>query len=180
MEHIVWFCPCAVALWTKLVTQWTGKRESRQRTQQFLAACASRQVQDVTKHRTGILKERFRDDVEEAERVWKRIWHILATVCQTKLWTDRNEAVYRAATINICGSTQSCWATCICHLRAIAKREHRKVATATQGAMLYACIELLEREPTGVPVFTGPRHGQAPSHLPAITAWLKIYQRSCT
>ena len=156
IKHLFWVCPWAVALWTKLVTHWTGERESRQRTQQFLEAYASRQVQDIPKHRAEIVKERFQDDVGEAERVWKQIWHILATICQTKLWTDRNEAVYRAASVDIRGSTNRYWTTCICHLRAIAKREHRKVATATSGAMLYACIELLEREPTGVPVFTGP------------------------
>ena len=172
MEHLFWVCPCAVALWSKLVRHWIEERETRQRTQQFLEACASRQVQAIPKHWAGTVKERFQDDVVEAERVWKRIWHILATICQTKLWTDRNEAVYCAASVDIRGS--SYWATCICHLRAIAKREHRKVVTATSGAMLYACIELLEREPTGVPVFTGPSHGQPSDHPPAITAWLKI------
>ena len=69
MEQLFWVCPCAVALWTKLVTYWSGKRESRQRTQQFLEACASRQVQVIPKHQAGLVKERFQDDVVEAERV---------------------------------------------------------------------------------------------------------------
>uniref|UniRef100_M4BQM1 RxLR effector candidate protein n=1 Tax=Hyaloperonospora arabidopsidis (strain Emoy2) TaxID=559515 RepID=M4BQM1_HYAAE len=85
MEHLFWVCPCAVALWTKLVTHWTGERGSRQRTQQFLEACASRQVHAIPKHRTEIVKERFQDDVVEAERAWKQKWHILAKICQTKL-----------------------------------------------------------------------------------------------
>ena len=81
--------------------------------------------------------------VVEVERVWKRIRNILATMCQTKLWIDRNEAVYRAASIDICGSTNSYWWPNNC-----CDREER------------ACTELLKCEPTGVQVFTGPSHGQ--------------------
>ena len=33
--HLFWECAYAEALWNKLVSQWTGERPSRQRTQQF-------------------------------------------------------------------------------------------------------------------------------------------------
>uniref|UniRef100_M4B9M4 RxLR effector candidate protein n=1 Tax=Hyaloperonospora arabidopsidis (strain Emoy2) TaxID=559515 RepID=M4B9M4_HYAAE len=71
IDYLFWVCPCAVALWSKLVRHWIEERETRQRTQQFLEACASRQVQAIPKHRAGTVKERFQDDVVEAERVWK-------------------------------------------------------------------------------------------------------------
>ena len=97
-------------------------------------------------------------------------------------WCGGGRTCLKANLVHPCHDMpNSYWATCIYHLRAITKREHRRVATTTStSGTLYACIELLEREPTGVPVFTGPSHGRPPDHPPAITAWLKVYQRSCT
>ena len=37
---------------------------------------------------------RFHEDCEEAERMRKRMWHILKMICRTQLWTDRNDVVH--------------------------------------------------------------------------------------
>ena len=118
--HVFWECNSATALWIKLIEHWTGERASRERTKQFLVACASRQAHTIQSHRMKILNDRFQDDIAAATRVWKEIWHILATMCQTRIWTDRNAAVFRAEPIDITRGTESFWASCIRQLRAIA------------------------------------------------------------
>lgn len=177
--HLFWYCPYAQALWAKLVSHWTGERPSTQRTQQFFNACASRRAHFVPPYRTAILDDRFQEDRGVAEQVWKRIWHILATICHTKLWTDRNDAVYNGTVHDLAGTTQSFWTSCVCQLRAIATREHRKEASAMMGAVQFACIELLEYAPEGSPGMSGPSLIQPPDQ-PGLNAWLRIYQRSCT
>ena len=177
--HLFWECAYAEALWGKLVSQWTGERPSRQRTQQFFQACASRRVSHVPEHRTAILKDRFQEDREMADHVWKRIWHILATMCLTRLWTDRNEAVYSTLVTDIPGTTQSFWTACVYQLCAIATREHRKEASAIMGAVLLSSIELLERAPDGPPGMSRASQSH-PSDKPGLAVWLRIYQRSCT
>nr|BAP69114.1 RxLR effector candidate protein [Hyaloperonospora arabidopsidis Emoy2] len=98
LAHAFWDCPYAVSLWEKLIGHWTGKRPSRRRTHDFFDACASRRVVNIPAHRKALLTIRFPEDGEAAERMWRRIWHILATLCQTRLWADRNDAVCQAAT----------------------------------------------------------------------------------
>ena len=161
-----------------MVEQWTGKRASRQQTDCFFSACASRRVVSVPAHRKTLLKDRFQDDWEEAERIWKRIWYILVTICQTKLWTYRNDAVYQAATKDITSTTTNFWDTCTRQVRAIALREHRNVSYAIQGATLYACIELIEYEPRRPPGSTGVSPRQTTDPL-ALATWLRLFQRSC-
>ena len=44
------------------------------------------------------LSLRTQDDAGTAKRVWIQIWHVLATICQTRIWVDRNAAVYKGVT----------------------------------------------------------------------------------
>ena len=84
---------------------------------------------------------------------------------------DRNAAVFKAVTVHLPSSISSFWASCFCQLRAIAKREHRKLATATHGALLYVCIELLERDPRGPPLSSVTSHDVPPNEPAALTHW---------
>ena len=59
---------------------------------------------------------------------------------------DTNAAVYKYVTTHLPSSISSLWTSCLCQLRVIAKREHRKIATTTHGASLYTWIELLKRD----------------------------------
>ena len=179
LAHLFWDCSYAVAGWTKLVGHWTGERASPQVLKHYFGACASRQVASIPTYRKALLADRFQEDQEAAERMWKQIWHILATICQTTLWADRNAAVYQALKKDITSTTTCFWATCIRQLRALATRAHRQVSSTVRGAMLYACIELLEHEPKGSPGLPGPSPDQPPDP-PALTSWLRLYQRSCT
>nr|BAP69110.1 RxLR effector candidate protein [Hyaloperonospora arabidopsidis Emoy2] len=129
------------ALWEKLIGHWTGERPSRQRTQDFFDASASRRVVNLPAHLKALLVIHFSEDEEAAERMWRRIWHILAKLCQTRLWEDRNDAVYPAATTDITSTMNIFWTACIRQLRAVAIREHRKMSSAIHYAMLFACIE---------------------------------------
>ena len=63
-----------------------------QRAQHFFTAYPCRRVYKVPPYLIAMLEDRFLEDRGVAEQVWKRIWHILATMCQTKLCTYRNEA----------------------------------------------------------------------------------------
>ena len=114
-----------------------------------------------------------------ADHVWKRTWHILATMCLTRLWTDRNEAVYSAAVTDLPGTTQSFWTACVCQLRAIATREPRKEASSIMAAVLLASMELLERAPDGPPGMSGASRSHLSDKL-GLAVWLRRYQRSCT
>uniref|UniRef100_M4B720 RxLR effector candidate protein n=1 Tax=Hyaloperonospora arabidopsidis (strain Emoy2) TaxID=559515 RepID=M4B720_HYAAE len=111
--------------------------------------------------------------------MWRRIWHVLATLCQTRLWADRNDAVYQAATTDITSTMTSFWNACIRQLRAIAIREHRKRSSTIHGAMLFARIALLEHKPCGSPGVLEEVPGHPPEP-PALPARLRLYQRSCT
>ena len=153
--------PYAVALWEKLIGHWTGERPSRQRTQDFFDASASRRVVNIPAHRKALLAIRF---PEAAERMWRGIWHILAKLCQTRLWADRNDAVYPTATTDITSTMTSFWTACILQLRAIAIREHRKMLSAIHYAMLYACIERLEHKSCGSPGVLEEVPGLPPEH----------------
>ena len=79
---MVWDCPYAVALWEKLIGHWTGERP---RTQDFFDVSASSRFINIPAHRNALLVIRFPEDEEAEERMWRRIWHILATSCQTWL-----------------------------------------------------------------------------------------------
>ena len=95
---MVWDCPYAVALWEKLIGHWTGERPSRRRTQDFFDVSASSRFINIPAHCNALLVIRFPEDEEAEERMWPRLWHILAKLCQTWLWADWNDAVYPAAT----------------------------------------------------------------------------------
>ena len=66
----------------------------------------------------------FGDCVGAAERVGIQICYVFATICQIRIWVDKNAAIYKAVTIHLRSSISSSWASCLCQLRAIAKREH--------------------------------------------------------
>ncbi|KAF1772445.1 hypothetical protein GQ600_9026 [Phytophthora cactorum] len=75
----------------------------------------------------------------------------MASVCQTKLWVDRNEAVFRdkKTSLQVCAAQY--WVIGTRQLRALAKREHRKADTSIRGATLLACLELFVQDPRGFP-----------------------------
>ena len=176
LAHVVWDCPYAVALWEKLIVHWTGERPSRRRTQDFFDVSACSRFINIPAHRNALLVICFPEDGEAAERMRRRIWHILATLCQNRLSADRNDAVYQAATTDITSTMTSFWIACIRQLKAIAIREHQKMSSAIHGAMLFECIELLEHKPCGSPGVLE----EVPGLPPALPAWLRLYQRSCT
>ena len=91
---------------------------------------------------------------------------ILATICQTQIWTERNNVVWQEATKDLTRAAKSFWATCIRHLRAIATLEHRKVPLAIQEAMLFAFIGLFGHKPSGPPGIPGAIPGAIPGHPP--------------
>ena len=63
----------------------------------------------------------------------------------TRSWVDRNAAVFKDVTIHLPSSISRFWASCLCQLRAITKREHRNLAIATHDALLYACMHRVAR-----------------------------------
>lgn len=177
--HIFWDCPSAVASWSKLVSHWTGERVAQERTSQLLLNCANRQAPAISRNLQLLIARRFQDDSEAAEKEWKRIWHIMSTVCQTTLWTVRNDVVFRDDHASVSASTARFWDTGLRQLRALTKREHRGADTAIRGARLHACLELFAQDPRGFPHHPGTSHDQLPVN-PALISWLRNYQRSCT
>ena len=148
-----WECACAAAFWNKLVGHWTGQTVTCPLTRALFEACTSRQVHRIPEYRAKVLADQYQDNVGAIECVWRQLRHVLATICQTRIWVDMNAAMFKDVTVHITSSISRFWALCLCQLRAIAKRAHRKLATATHDALLYACIELLERDPRGPPLY---------------------------
>ena len=143
-------------------------RVNRQGTQHFIGACASRQVGNVPANRCNIL-------AEEAIPFGKNIFGTFSPHSVRhgygRIGTQQSSGHFPSTSMQHCQflgiqspSTPS-----------YAKRDQRKGEPATHGAMLYACIELLEREPSGSPI-SHDTHRDSP----ALTSWLRTFHRSCT
>eukprot|EP00644_Phytophthora_capsici_P016698 jgi/Phyca11/122109/e_gw1.47.147.1 len=81
------------------------------------------------------------------EDVLERLWRILATVCCTTLWVQRNRVTFEGEVVTKeqrCTEFQS---TVIKQVKAIAKREKRVPETVDQGAWLDNCVKALLQIP---------------------------------
>ena len=65
----------------------------------------------------------------------------------------------------------------ICQLSTIAQKEHRTIASTPRGVLLYACIELPDRDPRRPPLSLMTSHDVPPGN-PALTSWLRTFPRS--
>ena len=93
-----------------------------------------------------------------------------------EVWIDdRNAVAYKGVIIHLPRSISIVWALCICQLRAIAKREHQTLATATHDALIYACIEWLERDPRRLPLSSMTSHDMPPVQL-TLTSELRTFR----
>jgi hypothetical protein len=170
MEHIFWECPCARACWTKIIQQWTGECWRETDIQHFQRSCASRQAPELSEVVRKRIREDTPDDEKEVTKVWTRMWRILASVCITTLWIQRNRVVFHQEEITAEASAQEFWATGTSQLRALSKRERRTQDKQIQGARLYLCQQEMEQRPREhspqvMSVVQPPDHDTAPALL---------------
>ena len=85
-EHICWTCPCGQACWQKLICHWIGERRELGRLQNFLANCANRRTPRLSTVVQAQLERYHSDEMTAYAAVWTHIWHILSSVCITRLW----------------------------------------------------------------------------------------------
>ena len=132
----------------------------------------------VVKNR--LLKDRPDEDQEYA-RLWVRIWRILSSVCNTRIWIQRNRVTFHHETVTLDGSVNEFWASGMRQLRAVAKREYRMTDTQIRGARLLLCQQLLARQPgEPSPMVTIPTQSSDSQEEPALLTRLRIYQTSCS
>ena len=129
LEHICWTCPCAQACWQKLICHWTGECWELGRLESFLANCANRCAPSISTVVQAQLERCHPDEVTAYTAVWTRIWHILSSVCITRLWMQRNRVTFQQEDVTIAGSVHEFWESGMRQLRAIAKRERRRIDT---------------------------------------------------
>ncbi|EGZ11078.1 hypothetical protein PHYSODRAFT_519249 [Phytophthora sojae] len=172
MEHLFWECPCAQVCWQKLICHWTGVRWAQDNIPAFLVHCAKREAPTLSKKTKQWLAQEHPDDVDAFTNEWKRIWRILSSICVTHLSIQRNRAVYQHEVVTIAGSVHEFWKPGLRQLRALAKRECRRVDSKIQGTRLLFCLRKLARQPS--PVQPPDRY-----KAPALLTRLRLYQTSC-
>ena len=157
IRHLLWDCPSARTLRDKVVSHWTGEYATRQRTEHFMPACASRKINSIPQHRQAVIEDRFQDDSTLAKSEWKRVWHIITTICLTRLWMDRNTWIFQGATDSPWPLPHPVYLEGV-HPAAPSGRTQRTRAAdkAIRGATIHACIELLVWEPRGPISLRGP------------------------
>jgi hypothetical protein len=179
LEHILWECPCARACWVKLIQHWTGEQWAEDNIHHFQTSCASRKAPSMSAGMARRIKEHTPDDEKEMVTEWTRMWRILASVCITSLWIQRNRVVFHQEEMTADRSVQEFWATRLRQLRALSKRERRSSDRQIQGARLHLCQQELERTPREQsPQVRSPE--QPPDHdkAPALLSRLRTYQTS--
>jgi hypothetical protein len=125
------------------------------------------------------IKEYTPDNVKEMETEWKRMWRILASVCITSLWIQRNRVVFHQEEITADRSAQEFWATGLRQLRALSKRERRSSDRQIQGARLHLCQQELEHAPREQsPQVRSPEQPPDQHTAPALLSRLRNYQTS--
>ena len=103
LEHICWTCPCAQACWQKLICHWTGECWELGRLESFLANCANRCAPSISTVVQAQLERCHPDEATAYTAVYTRIWHILSSVCFTRLWMQRNELTFQQEDVTIAG-----------------------------------------------------------------------------
>uniref|UniRef100_M4BML1 RxLR effector candidate protein n=1 Tax=Hyaloperonospora arabidopsidis (strain Emoy2) TaxID=559515 RepID=M4BML1_HYAAE len=104
----------------------------------------------------------------------------LLYICVTTLWIQRNRVVFQREDVTLEGSVEEVWKTGMRQLRAVAKREFRRIETEFQGARLLLCQRQLARQPREPPpMVTSPVQPPDSNEEPALLTRLKIYQTSC-
>ncbi|EEY70271.1 uncharacterized protein PITG_21926 [Phytophthora infestans T30-4] len=123
------------------------------------------------------MQKTYPDDIKHIILEWKRIWHILCTICLTSLWTQRNRVVFQQAQVTEDSSATEFWGTAMRQLRALGKRECRQPETQLRGTHLLLCLRVLEQKPR-----EHPRQRVSPVQLPdsqeepALLTRLRKYQ----
>ena len=82
LQEFFWDFSHAAALWDKLIGHWIEDKAFSQQTQDFFSPCFGRRVVIIPVDRRVVLSGRFYEDWKEEERIWKRMWHILAMIRQ--------------------------------------------------------------------------------------------------
>ena len=117
----------------------------------FLANCANTRAPRLSTMVQDQLERGHPDEVTAYTAVWTRIWHILSSVCITRLWMrlirrschfqncmpaaratlalQRNRVTFQQEDVTIAGSVHEFWESGIRQLRAVAKREGRRIDT---------------------------------------------------
>ncbi|KAE8965141.1 hypothetical protein PR001_g28821, partial [Phytophthora rubi] len=133
LVHVMWGCPCAQACWQKLLSNWTGKHWTGKDIERFITNCASRTAPALAQGIADRFNHEHPDDAQQYVAIWKRIWHILCSVCITTLWIQRNRVVFNQEEVTEESSVQEFWTTGMRQLTALAKRERRNPDTVIQG-----------------------------------------------
>ncbi|EEY60956.1 uncharacterized protein PITG_01197 [Phytophthora infestans T30-4] len=177
MEHIFWECSCAQACWVKLIQQWTGEAWEPQNIESFQLSCANRKAPPVTPSLVEKMQKTYPDDIKHIILEWKRIWHILCTICLTSLWTQRNRVVFQQAQVTEDSSATEFWGTAMRQLRALGKRECRQPETQLRGTHLLLCLRVLEQKPREHPrQRVSPEQPLDLQEEPALLTRLRKYQ----
>ena len=121
---------------------------------------------------------RDRDDADAAVVVWNGIRFLMSSICLTRLWIERNDAVFKGERTSVPQSISRYWEVGIRQLTALAKREHRGVDTVIQGALLHAGLDLFTIEPRVLLETTVESHETLPD--PVLLSWLRSFQTFCT
>jgi len=178
-EHIFWACPTARACWRKLTEHWMEERWTEQQVEQLQRQCASRTAPRLSEHTARRLKTDFPDEDEQVAKQWRRIWHIMSSVCVTSLWIQRNRVIFQHETITIEQSREEFWGTGSRQVQALAKRERRRPDTLLQGTWLLLCCEAFDEQPREKSTRkTGPVQPPSSKESPALLTRLRQYQAS--
>jgi hypothetical protein len=174
IEHIFWECSCARATWQLVIAQWTEDVGRH-----LQAHCASRRSPPLSASTRKRIQRIHPDEEQQYVAEWKRIWRILASVCLTSLWIQRNRVVFQHDEVTKESSAEESWATAIRQLHALAKRERSKPDKQEQGIRLLLSLRVLEdRSREHPPSGTSPVQSPDQSKAPALLTRLRQFQTS--
>jgi len=179
LEHVFWECPTAKACWQKLICHWMEERWSEAQLTEVQRNCANRQAPTLSVKTARRLKADYPDTEDQVTKQWKRLWHVLSSVCITTLWIQRNRVMSQHEEITLAQSVQEFWTTGLRQFQALGKRERRHPETLLQGTWLLLCCAELEKPPREQTQHqTRPVQPPHSQELPELLTRLRQFQAS--
>jgi hypothetical protein len=109
--------------------------------------CANRQAPQLSGKTQRRLMEDYPDTEDKLVQQWKRIWHIMRSVCVTVLWMQRNRVIFQHEDITLEQSIQEYWATGIRQVHALGKRNADTRKKSNNGPGFYYAVQDLKNHP---------------------------------
>jgi len=148
IEHIMWECNRARAVWSHFCQQWLGETLNPAAGSavwsKLLPHIATRKSPPTSAWIARSIQEQFGFYTPEHATALERIWFTVCTVIPSALWQLRNATVHERTAIQPEACRSRVWKACTRQLNALSSRLVKHTSSRTEGICLRQCIAVLE------------------------------------